>query len=551
LKPLLTTFPAGDKWKGKTHQREGCNMKSTKKKRFTRFVVSLISVFFLFSTVSLYAAVPNKVASQSKSEAPKYGGVLKVSDVADPPSIGYPAKMIRGDANRQGGTAIETLFRYDVKGTLTPWLATGFKQDAKNKIITLTLRKGVKFHDDTDFNAEAVKWNLEQFIAAKAASTQNFESMTVVNDNTLQIKLAEWDSTALGNLAGTVGMMASPTACKKNGVDWASSHPVGTGPFQFVSWEKDKKTIFKKFPGYWQEGKPYLDGVEWTNITDPVTREMAFKGRELDVALFLDWSGLKNLESEGYIVNRMGLGGASTLVPSSTNPNSPWAKLKVRQAAQYAINSPELVKTVLNGEANPTNQWTYKGNPAYNPTVVGYPYNPSKAKQLLKEAGYPNGFKTKIMFRKGFYEQQIAAAQGYLQAVGIDAELDATMQARWDQTAMGGAWEGLIFGAGSGEPDVLTLLAVRMSGLANWYKATDFPADYKNAVKVAIAAPDLKTKQKRVWDIQKMMIDKYCIAIMLWSGLQPSTEHLYVKNTGFMKNINSGFWTPEDTWLAK
>lgn len=524
-------------------------MKSVKK-GFIRFAVLLISIFFLFGSANLYAAAPAKTAPQ-KSETPKYGGILKVSDVADPPSIGYPAKMIRGDANRQGGTAIETLFRYDTKGNLTPWLATGFKQDAKNKTLTLTLRKGVKFHDGTDFNAEAVKWNLEQFVAAKAAGAQRFASIMAVDDYTVRINLSEWDSTALGNLAGTVGMIASPTACKKNGVDWAAMHPIGTGPFEFVSWEKDKRTTFKKFPGYWQKGKPYLDGIEWTNITDPVTREMAFKGRELDVALFLDWSGLKKLESEGYIVNRIGLGGASTLVPDSANPNSPWSKLKVRQAAQYAINSEELVKTVLNGEANPTNQWTYKGNPAYNPAVVGYPYNPAKAKQLLKEAGYPNGFKTKILFRKGFYEQQVAAAQGYLQAVGIDAELDASMQSRWDQAAMGGTWDGLIFGAGSGEPDVLTLIAVRMSGLANWYKATDFPADYKNTVKSAIAAPDLKTKQKRVWDIQKLMIDTHCIAIMLWSGFQPTTEHAYVMNTGFMKNINSGFWTPEEAWLAK
>ena len=519
-------------------------MKRMKREYFVVVVTLLVSGLFLYFSPSLLMAA-------QPSGTPRYGGILRVSDVADPPIIGYPVKIIRGDADRQGGTAIESLFRYDTNGDLMPWLATGFKQDEKNKAIILTLRKGVKFHDGTDFNAEAVKWNLEQFIAAKAAGAQRIASIIVVDEYTVRINLSEWDITALGNLAGRVGMIISPTACKKNGPDWAAAHPIGTGPFEFVSWEKDKRTTFKKFNGYWQKGKPYLDGVQWTNITDPLTREMAFRSGELDVALFLDWRGLKKLESEGYVVNRVGVGGASTFVPDSANPNSPWSKLKVRQAAQHAINTEELVQTVLNGEASATNQWTYKGSPAYNPAVVGYPYNPEKAKQLLKEAGYPDGFKTKLLFRKGFYEEQVMAAQGYLRAVGIDAELDPAMQARWDTSAMGGTWEGLIFGASSGEPDVLTLMAVRMSGTANWYKATDFPPEYVKAIQYAIAAPDLESKQKRVWDIQKLLVDKYCIAIMLWVSYQPTTEHPYVKNSGFMKNINSGFWTPEDTWLAK
>ena len=86
-------------------------------------------------------------------------------------------------------------------GKLVPWLATSYKENAKDKNIVLTLRKGVKFHDGTDFNAEAVKWNLEQFVAAKSASLKNFASIDVVDPYTVRINLAEWDSTTISNFA--------------------------------------------------------------------------------------------------------------------------------------------------------------------------------------------------------------------------------------------------------------------------------------------------------------------------------------------------------------
>jgi peptide/nickel transport system substrate-binding protein len=528
-----------------------------KKAAFIKSAVFLVFVLFLFSTALSIAAETKKPApaqkttAPAKAEKPKYGGTLRISDISDGASLGYPAKILRTDANRQGGTAIETLLRYDSSVKLVPWLATNYKENAKDKNIVLTLRKGVKFHDGTDFNGEAVKWNLEQFIAAKSPSAKNIASIDVVDQDTVRINLSEWDSTTISNFAAQMGMMISPTACKKNGPEWAAAHPVGTGPFEFVSWEKDTATTFKKFNGYWQKGKPYLDGVKWTNIADPLTREMALKSGELDVAIILDSQNIKKLENDGFVNSRIGQSGASTLVPDSKNPNSPWSKLKVRQAAQYAIDTEAIARDVWKGEAQPGKQWVYKGHWGYNPAVKGYPYNPAKARQLLTEAGYPNGFKTKLTYQKGFYELGVIAAQGYLKAVGIDMELDGTQPGRWNTLAMGGNWDGLIFGSASGDPELLALMDVRMSGIGNWYKSTEFPADYTAVIKKAIAAPDFKTKQKLVWDVQKLMVDKYCISIMLWCMMSPATEAPYVKNSNFFRLSHNGLWTPEEVWLAK
>lgn len=94
---------------------------------------------------------------------PQYGGTLRFSDLYEGTSIGYPPKMAKTMFNfRQSAPAIETLFRFDKAAKPAPWLATGFKEDAKAKTITIMLRKGVKFHDGTDFNGVSVKWNFDQ-----------------------------------------------------------------------------------------------------------------------------------------------------------------------------------------------------------------------------------------------------------------------------------------------------------------------------------------------------------------------------------------------------
>jgi peptide/nickel transport system substrate-binding protein len=191
--------------------------------------------------------------------APRYGGTLRLSDYGNGASIGWPAKMLPVVSMRQASPTVEPLFRTDNTGKPAPWLATGFTNDVVAKTLTLTLRKGIKFHDGTDFNAEAVKWNLDQCMSAKSSGTEMFKSIDVIDDYTVRIHLSDWDSTLTGNLAQPLGMMISPTAYKKNGQEWCAKNPVGTGPFQFVSWEKDVRTISKKFDGYWQKGKPYLD----------------------------------------------------------------------------------------------------------------------------------------------------------------------------------------------------------------------------------------------------------------------------------------------------
>jgi peptide/nickel transport system substrate-binding protein len=186
------------------------------------FGLVILMILLLSGSQMLFAA-------ESK---PRYGGTLTMSDFVEEPNIGYPPKMFRPPAMRQSGPALETLLRIDMTGKPIPWLATAIKEDPKAMTVTLTIRKGVKFHDGTDFNAEAVKWNLDQQVADKGLGTDNIKSVEILNDSTVRINLTAWDSTFTSNLAQPTGLMISPAAFKKNGKDWCANNPVGTGPFQ-------------------------------------------------------------------------------------------------------------------------------------------------------------------------------------------------------------------------------------------------------------------------------------------------------------------------------
>jgi ABC-type transport system substrate-binding protein len=508
-------------------------------------------IVVVLSASLLLCVFPNPLfAAQS---GPRYGGTLRVSDFSDGTSIGYPPKMIPGTSQKHVAPAIESLFRTDKTGKPIPWLATGEINNVAAKTITLPLRKGVKFHDGTDFNAEAVKWNLDQCKSARTGGTEKFRSIDVIDDYTVRINLTEWDSTVTSNLAQIIGMIISPTAYKKNGEEWCANHPIGTGPFQFVSWEKDVRTTFKKFDGYWQKGKPYLERIEWKPIADTLTRQFSLRKGELDLVMTIAMKDLAGLEKDGYVVIRRKAGsGARSLVPDSANPNSPFADVRVRQAAQHAIDNEAIVKAIFYGEAEPANQWIYKGHWAYNPSVVGYPYNPTKAKQLMTEAGYPNGFKTKILYITAPENDQLyTAVQGYLKAVGIDAQLDTVTNARWNQIALGGGkWEGLMMGGLLANPDVTGALLSRYSG-GRYYTSMLVPDDYLKAIQNAINAPDFETKQKWTQEVMKLMIDKYCLHIILCCLPFNAVSQPYLHNHGFYETPNTAWWTPEEAWLEK
>jgi len=232
----------------------------------------------------------------------------------------------------------EPLLICDVKENLQPWLANSWSISPDGKAVTLKLRKGVKFSDGTDFNAEAVKFNLELDLKNNingAAVLKSIVSYDIPDPYTITLNLSAPQATLLLYLAqGTIGLMASPTAQQKPTTPETITqiHMVGTGPFLYDSWQRDNYVQFKANPNYWQKGKPYLDTVRWNFIADMTSNILAFKSGQANVVLTLDPVDAVALKKDGYNVWLSPLAMVHWVCPDGANPDSPFSKLEVRQA---------------------------------------------------------------------------------------------------------------------------------------------------------------------------------------------------------------------------
>ena len=255
-------------------------------------MVFLGLVLCVVISLAAYGCEPAPTAPTTTTTTPtgttiKTGGIVRYSYYRDGTVIGYPPKWSSPVEYSIFPLAIENLAYFDKVGNVVPGLATSWKADYATKSITVELRKGIKFHDGTDFNAQAAKWNIDQYILAKKADIL-LKSVDIIDDYNIRVNLPSWDSECVWKLMYFAGSMISPTAFEKAGTtqkereDWATSNPVGTGPFLFVSKQRDVKTVFKKNPNYWQKDRPYVDGVEYVIIADPLVQMAALKAGEID-----------------------------------------------------------------------------------------------------------------------------------------------------------------------------------------------------------------------------------------------------------------------------
>ena len=502
----------------------------------------LIPVFMM-----LLAVTEARAATQ-----PQYGGVLKIIDVAEGAQpIGAPWE-IQGIDVKLVTPVIEALLREDAGGGYHPWLATAWKIDTARNIITLSLRKGVKFHDGTDFNAKAAKWCMDHAIEAKIA--KGFLSVDAVDDYTIRVNVDKYQNNYLFYLSGSgsAGAMGSPTNFEKKGVEFARWNPVGTGPFKFLSYQRGSKLAFTRWEGYWQKGKPYLDGIEYLFIRDPMTQQAAMRAsgsERVDVLCVTSGEQAAMMKAQGFEVLSMPVGPVS-LIPDSNNQDSPLSKRKVREAVSYAINRDAIVKARGFGFWGAANQIPSPDQLGYVKNLPIGQYDPKKAKQLLTEAGYPSGFKIKIIVMPALVDRDaMVAVQRFLGEVGIQAELEFPDNGGYTEYRWKNGWH-----------DAFLAQHTRMLATCNitynfyWQTVTgQFPSlkraagllEKLDASLRTVAPEDVKMQElTRIQADDVMIVPIYYVHEMY--VLQPN-----VHDTGYTEWSSTTINTPEVTWLGK
>ncbi|ROR20481.1 glutathione transport system substrate-binding protein [Comamonas sp. BIGb0124] len=326
-------------------------------------------------------------------------------------------------------TFYEGLFQFDKDLKVRNVLAESYDVSKDGLVYTFKLRAGVKFHDGTEFNAAAVKTNLDRVMnpenrLLRATQFNRIAKVEAVNPLSLRITLKEPFGPFINSLAHASAAIISPAALQKWGKDIAF-HPVGTGPFEFVEWKQTEAIVGKKFDGYWKKGYPKVDGVSWKPVLENNTRAAMLQTGEADFAYPLPYEQAAILKK----VDKIEVVTTPSIIVRFLSFNmlqKPFDNPKVREAIGYAVNKEALAKVAFSGFAFPAQGFVPQGI-QYAVKMDPIPYNPQKARDLLKEAGYPNGFETTLWsaYNNTTSQKVIQFVQQQLAQVGIKMQVQA------------------------------------------------------------------------------------------------------------------------------
>jgi peptide/nickel transport system substrate-binding protein len=336
-------------------------------------------------------------------------------------------KLITFDPHQHTGGGIsylrpvyETLFARTSEDEIVPMLATGYEEDGQT--VTITLRDDVKFSDGTPFDADAVVANLKRGVKAGVLAAMNpIQDAAAVDDHTVKITLGAPAPSLIRDLSGEAGMMISPKALDDAALD---RNPVGTGPFVYNAGESREGEVRVYTPNadYWEPDQVGLERLEIWEMPDDTARLNALKTGQVDVGIWLSnpqsaiidkTPGLKLVRNTGgYTYHVIILDRDGTVVPA-------FADQRVRQAMNYAIDRDAYNQAVDFGLSVPAFQPYPDGTWPHDPSLDGrYTYDPEKAKALMKEAGYADGF-TFDMPSIPIFQPRLEAIAGFLRDIGI------------------------------------------------------------------------------------------------------------------------------------
>lgn len=388
-----------------------------------------------FRSIVASAALALAVAvSPALAQTPP--NVLVVGQIAEPQSLD-PHTVTATNDFRILVNIYDGLVRFK-DGTLEvePALAESWTVSDDGKTYTFKLRQGVKFHDGSDFNAEAVKFNFDRMLKEDhpfyntgpfplSFNFSSVEEVVAVDDATVEFRLKEPFAPFLSNLAYPTGLIVSPAAVEEHGKEFGR-HPSGTGAFKFVEWQANQRVVVEGNPDYW-DGAPALEAVVFRPIGDANTRVAEMMAGGIDIMVEVPPDNLATFkQDQNFTVTEQA--GPHVWFTILNTKSGVFQDKKVRQAANYAVNKETLVNDVLQGAATvaagpipPAFNWVEN-------TTEPYPYDPEKAKALLAEAGVESPELTFYVTEGGSGMLDPitmgAAIQADLQAVGFQVKIE-------------------------------------------------------------------------------------------------------------------------------
>ena len=396
----------------------------------------------------------------------------------------------------------EGLTRFMGDGSVVPGLAESWEISDDGKTYTFKLREGVKFHDGTSMDADDVKFSLDRILAEDSANAQKalytaIADVTVVDPLTVQLTLSEPNGNMLFNLAWGDAVIVAPES-----IENIKQTPIGTGAFKFTSWTQGDSIQLDRNPDYW--GTPaVLEKATFKFISDPTAAFAAMMAEDIDAfSGFPAPENLPQFEADPRFQVLVGSTEGETIL-STNNLQPPFDNVLVRQAVAHAINRQAIVDGAMFGFGTPIGTHFAPHNPAYVDLTGQSAYDPEKAKSLLAEAGFADGFETTLHLPPPSYARrggEIIAAQ--LAEVGITAEIINVEWAQWLETVFRGKNFGLTIVSHT-EP-----MDIGIYARPDYYFQYDNP-EFQELMTTLNATTDPDMRMKMMQQAQQIIADDY------------------------------------------
>ena len=446
----------------------------------------------------------------------------------------------------------EAPLRISDEGDFEPWLAESWEESEDGLSVTLNLRQGVMFHNGREMTADDVVWSVEHAMSEDFGHhlSDRFQLTTEVekiDDYTVKIIYDQVSP----KLDGIAKMHIFPQEALEN----IETVPIGTGPFKFEEWVPGDRLVATKFEDYWQEGLPYLDEVVIKPIPDEQSRMVNLLAGGVDALRGVPLADKTLLEQAPEVIVTSSPPGFSFYAFIMNINEPPFDNHLVRQAMNYAVDREKIAQTAFHGaeipflEPYPETSW------AYDPTLADYyTFDLEKAKELLTEAGYPDGFKTSMLIRgpSGPYLDQAQVYQQDLAAIGVELELLPTELAEYFDKLIGSEFAIASHGTGDATVDPSGLFegAACCRPFRNFFGITDndtwFP-EYKELIEKGSTALDRETRKEFYHQALAIQIEQG------WNMPTAWRQEIFAYNNNvhnFRTDMAGEIWLHE-TWLSQ
>src|SRR5258706_8879686 len=357
---------------------------------------------------------------------------LVVQAATEPPGLDLTATPASATAGIVFYNVQEALVKVDRHGKLVPWLADKW-HTSDNKNYTFFLKKGVRFQNGREMKAADVKFVFDRAMnpETKHPAVKQYEviaDIIVKDDYTLTFALKSTNANCLLTMARQ-GSVIYP----REAVDTLKSEPIGTGPYKVAEWVRGDRIVLAKNTDHHVKGLPKLDRVTYRFIPDPNAALAALKAGDVDAAMFgLGPEHIPDLQKDPRFQVIVGET-TNDVIMSMNNSRKPFSDVRVRRAVTYGINKPDVVKGAMFGFGRVLGTNVDPLNPYFVDMAGAMPYDPAKAKKLLTEAGYPNGFDA-VLRVSPQYQYTVRSGEiivDQLRKVGVNVKIEQIEWGQW------------------------------------------------------------------------------------------------------------------------